>query len=75
MKYHENRNEGIEMDIKTESPLHILVPQIGFQQEFVGDPPEARCNHESNSDQINEYHIDEELDESPKMNSQHLVKK
>lgn len=69
VKDHEDWDEGIEMDIKTETPLHVLVSEVGFQQEFVGDPPETRGYHETNSNQVNEYHIEQELDKSPEMYS------
>ena len=39
MEDHEDWNEGIEVNIKTEAPLHVLLSDGGLQQEFVGHVP------------------------------------
>ena len=47
MEDHEDWNEGIEVNIKTEAPLHVLLSDGGLQQEFVGHVPQTRGNHKT----------------------------
>ena len=47
MEDHEDWNEGIEVNIKTEAPLHVLLSDGGLQQEFVGQVPQTRGNHKT----------------------------
>ena len=48
MKYYEDRNEGVEMNIKTEAPLYILISHGGFHQPVVGDVPQSCSDHQTN---------------------------
>ena len=47
MKYHEDWDEGIEVDIKTESPLHVLLSNCRLEQELVGHVPQTRGYHKT----------------------------
>ena len=44
MKDHEDWDEGIEVNIKAEAPLHVLITEIGLEK-LVGDVPETSRNH------------------------------
>lgn len=47
MQDHEDGDEGIEVNVKTESPLHVLLHRVhgGLHQELVGHVPETRGHH------------------------------
>ena len=47
MKNYEDWDEGIEVDIKTESPLHVLLPNCRLQEELVGHVPQTRGYHQT----------------------------
>jgi len=64
-------DESIEMNIKAEAPLNVLISEIGFQQELVRHKPETCGNHQTNPNKIHEYHINQELDEAPQVNIKH----
>ena len=64
----------IEVNIKRESPLNILVPHPWLEQEGVGYVPQGRGNHQAHSHHVHEYHIEEEFQESPEMNAQYQGK-
>ena len=48
MKDHEDWDEGIEVNIKAEAPLHVLLSDGRLQQEFVGHVPQTRGYHKTN---------------------------
>ena len=48
MKDHEDWDEGIEVNIKAEAPLHVLLSDGRLQQEFVGNVPQTRGYHKTN---------------------------
>ena len=41
---HEDGDEGVEVNIKAEAPLHVLITEIGLEK-LVGDVPETSRNH------------------------------
>ena len=41
-------DESIEMNIKAEAPLHVLLSDGRLQQEFVGNVPQTRGYHKTN---------------------------
>ena len=43
-------DESIEMNIKAEAPLNVLISEIWFQQELVRHKPETCGNHQTNLD-------------------------
>ena len=61
--------ECIEVDIKGEAPLHILVPWPRLKQKGVGDVPQGRGDHQAHPHHVNEYHVQKEFQKSPEMNA------
>lgn len=55
MQDHEDRDEGIEVNIKTESPLYVLLSYCGLQQEFVRQVPQTRSYHQTHLKVNKEY--------------------
>ena len=62
--------ECIEVDVKGEAPLYILIPGPWLEEEGVGDVPQARGDHQTHPHHVHEDHIQQELKKSPEMNAQ-----
>jgi len=73
MQDHEDGDEGIEVNVKTESPLHVLLHRVhgGLHQELVGHVPETRGHHKPHPNEIHKYDIQQKFHKPREVDSQH----
>ena len=59
------------MDVEAISPFDILIPTGGLDQVLIGHDPHEGGHKYPDSDAVDEYHIEEKLNEGPWPDTQH----
>ena len=59
------------MDVEAISPFDILIPTGGLDQVLIGHDPHEGGHKYPDSDAVDEYHIEEKLNEGPRPDTQH----